>query len=59
MQKVELAIEDKAEINIIIDFNRFFQQIDLVQSYQLMSPGPEAVQLSSQLANIFYVQDEE
>lgn len=59
LQKIELDVKKEGEVEILLELNSFFAQRDLQHTYQLMSPGPEAVRMAEQISQIFRVQDEE
>ncbi len=58
MQKVELLLtETKTDLpKINLDLDDFFNQINLKENHQIMSPSKQAVEITALLANAFYIQ---
>ena len=56
-QEINLSIHNKkaSTINIGLELHDFIQNLDLVKQSHIMSPGAEAVLLSSQLVKCFKI----
>jgi len=57
MQKIELPISNSDSKDIIINFaiDKFFNKINVKETYQIMSPNQEAVDLAKLVASIFSI----
>jgi len=53
VQEIRLATTDTDQLLIAIQLDQFFAAIDLAQTYQVMSPGEQAANLSRLFASIF------
>jgi hypothetical protein len=53
LQKIELNTNDENNLKLILDINKFFNQVDLTKQKHIMSPCVDAVILSQHLANCF------
>ena len=56
MQKLEFNVNDNSNINIGIDLNDFFSNINLSQTNSIMIPGKEALKLANYTTKMFYTQ---
>lgn len=54
-QSVHLAIPKEGNLQLVLDLEPFFEQVDQTHQYSIMSPAAAAVDLSKTLANSFRV----
>jgi hypothetical protein len=55
LQKVELKTLNTKRININVAIDKLLAQLNLKETYQIMSPSQKAVELSQIAANIFSI----
>jgi hypothetical protein len=55
LQTVKIKVAQGSKLTLGFDLEKFLGQTDLVKKCAIMSPGNEAVQLSQQAANSFYL----
>jgi hypothetical protein len=55
LQEVELAVDRGKELVVQVDLNRFFAQFNLKETYQVMSPNEEAMEIAAMLPAIFSI----
>ncbi|MEZ4850480.1 MAG: MbnP family protein [Bacteroidia bacterium] len=55
LQIVELEIQDHENIHIDLEINKIFDQVNLKETYQLMSPGEKSVAFSKLIPSIFSI----
>lgn len=55
-KKIELIITNKQTINLYLNLDEFFQQVDILKTNKVMSPGQNSFELSKIIASLFYVQ---
>jgi hypothetical protein len=53
LQNVILPIQQREQINVVVDLQKFFTSFDLTTQNQIMSPGKSAIFLSNQFSTIF------
>ncbi len=56
LRNVEFNINDTSNITIGIDLAKFFDRIDLSETNSVMIPGKTAMQLSDDVAKLFYIE---
>ena len=55
LQEIKLETAASQHIQIQINLDHFFEQVDLSKTYQVMSPNEEALQLAPLVASIFSI----
>ncbi len=53
LQTVELSLKNTSNISLILDLNKFFEQLDLSKQKNILSPCMQAVNFSQQLIKCF------
>jgi hypothetical protein len=53
-REVNIPVRDKNSVDVIIDFDKFFAQDVLSQTTRVMSPGKDAVRLSTLISECIY-----
>lgn len=57
MQTITFPIRDKSNIDIIVDVEKFLNQIDLTKENEIMSPGEKAVKLSKLYKTVYTIKE--
>ncbi len=57
LQTISLSVMNKSSIEIIVDIEKFLNQIDLTAMNTIMSPGEKAVKLASLYMTIFSIKE--
>lgn len=55
LQNVELAILDKKNITIELPVDQFLGKINFKETYQIMSPNQQAVEMAQLIASLFFI----
>ncbi len=58
LQFITLNVSDHEKVNVVIDLEKFVDEIDLSTQNKIMSPGNEAVSLSKKIAGLISLQKE-
>ena len=55
LQTIRLGVNATTSVEVFVDIENFFQEIDLSSQNHIMSPGKDAVQLSEKVSHLFYI----
>lgn len=53
VQSIELGVEQKAQLNLVLDLNKIFNEKDLMKNYQIMTPSLKAKIMAQKVASSF------
>ena len=56
LQTIQLSTKENQNINIVLDLEKVFSQINLSKQNHIMMPGKEAVSISKNIAHLFSIQ---
>jgi len=57
VQKIEMLVDPKKQIQIGIDMEKMIEALDLAKQTKIMSPSLNAVEISKQMAKCFYLME--
>lgn len=55
-QEIDLSIKKDLDVNIVLDIETIFKEINLTEIYQIMSPSQSSVKIANLIKSSFYIE---
>jgi hypothetical protein len=54
-QEINLSIKKDSAVNIVLDIETIFKEINLTETYEIMSPSQSSVRIANLIKSSFYI----